>query len=81
MTIFNDVKSSVFHGNKTAFGMPDADIAKLHDLLMYMYGWIPLSEFRDMPAETVINLISAASSRVNSERSNMQHMHVPKFKK
>jgi hypothetical protein len=45
-------------------------ITVLHDRLMAEYGWIPFHEFKDLPAETVYNLLDAAVDRHKREESN-----------
>ena len=39
------------------------DLARLHDLFMAEYGWIPFNEFMDLPANTVFNLLFAMQER------------------
>jgi len=42
-------------------------IAMIHDQLMAEYGWIPLEEFKQLPADTVFSLIDAAVERHKNE--------------
>lgn len=36
-------------------------VMALHHIIMSTYGWIPLKEFKELPADTVLNLVDLIS--------------------
>jgi hypothetical protein len=50
----------------------------LHELFIKEYGWVPLEEFRQIPAETLFNLVAAAERRMKREKKKMKRVRKPR---
>lgn len=52
--------------------LQDKDLPYLHDLFMKEYGWIPITEFRELPMSTFWNLLSIIQERNERERAEYE---------
>lgn len=72
-----NLKNRVLNKNKTVGKHNLAEsLIDMHDVFMAEYGYVPLEEFRDLPAETIFNLLDAAARRHKRQAKKM-----PKAKK
>jgi hypothetical protein len=53
-------------------------IFDVHEMFIKEYGWVPLEEFRQIPAETLFNLLGAAERRMQRERKRIKKMRKPR---
>jgi hypothetical protein len=51
---------------------PFKAIIAMHELFIKEYGWVPLEEFRQIPAETFFNLMEAAYDRIQKEKKKIK---------
>lgn len=57
---------------------PFKTIIAMHELFIKEYGWVPLEEFRQIPAETLFNLMEAAFDRIQKEKRAAKKVRKPR---
>lgn len=57
--------------SKNEVGVED-QIFDIHHLIMKEYGWIPLEEFKNLPMQTVNNLIAAINRDRKKQNKEMK---------
>ena len=79
MSKIQDLKNRVLHKDKklTKHNFVEA-IIDIHDIFMSEYGYVPLEEFKRIPAETIFNLLDAAARRHKRESKKMPKSKTPR---
>lgn len=57
------------------------DIYLIHHTLMKEYGWIPLEEFKNLPMQTINNLLSEINKQRKAEEKRAKKNRVKKPRK